>query len=115
MCDCRGVGVGDHTNTVPAVAPWWSSYRFIDLDRCLWAEVIWLWHKGVVTLNSCCGHNKVDPTILVAEESIPLMETLGYEHWENPMDAARRDGFIAKSVARVREVDGGAAKKKGGV
>lgn len=104
MCGCVNIAMGSHGNTVPVLAPWWSEYRFLTLDRCLWREIIWLWHQGVKTRNSCCGHNEADATILVAEESIGRMESLGYEHWENPLDVDRRDGFYARSVEGVERV-----------
>ena len=59
----------------------------ICIDTCIASEIGYLWHQGVETLNSCCGHMKEDPTVIVTKESIPIMEKLGYicaNKWANP-------------------------------
>ena len=56
-----------------------GEYRF-DADKCLRTEILKLWQEGVKTVASCCGHRQVLPIISVQDESVPLMEAMGYRH-----------------------------------
>lgn len=103
MCDCVNVDMGTYDNVVDITPPIWSSKSVISIDKCLFDEILDLWHFGIVTVNSCCGHNKLNPTILVSTNSIQSMRKMGYEPWENPSDKYRMDGFYAKSVERITE------------
>jgi hypothetical protein len=52
----------------------------IFVDSCIAKEIDELLKAGVITVNSCCGHNKYRGTVIVAEQSILDMERLGYKH-----------------------------------
>lgn len=70
--------------------------KTVAIDNCLIDEIKLLWSVGVVTAGCCCGHNNPKlhgSQILVEEESISLMQQLGYKHWSNPCDTTRQDGF----------------------
>lgn len=90
MCSCENIGFGTYDNTVIV--------NGIQLDRCIAKEIQHLWSNGIKTIASCCGHNKVEPSVAVSKNSIPKMESLGYEQWINPMYPYSRDFFKLKSL-----------------
>lgn len=51
----------------------------IAIDPCIEEEIKFLWSKGIATINSCCGHNKLMPSVVVLEEDEPKMRELGYQ------------------------------------
>lgn len=69
----------------------------IQVDRCLAKEVQFLndVHK-IKTIQSCCGHNKVEGWIAVSQDNIEEMEQLGYEHYVNPLYPNAREFFYPK-------------------
>jgi hypothetical protein len=77
MCKCVNVAMGSYDNQT-ALYPPFSPDKVVGIDNCLLEEIIWLWERGIVTLESCCGHNKVEGYIAVAEKSIEKMQELGY-------------------------------------
>ena len=94
-CHCINIDFGTYNNTVGMILPYdiddclmsKKKGHTIYIDTCIASEIGYLWHQGVETLNSCCGHNKGEPTVIVKKESIPIMERLGYEcakKWANP-------------------------------
>lgn len=62
MCDCENVGMGTYKNQVTIVTP---QGKVVGIDRCIVDDVIELWALGYETIASCCGHNKVRPSIVV--------------------------------------------------
>jgi hypothetical protein len=82
-------------------APGAPPRKTVCIDACLVPEIKHLWNMGIRTQGCCCGHNEIDPHILVHKDDIEKMKNLGYTHWANPMDRDRKDGFYAKSVKRV--------------
>lgn len=81
-CHCVNVAMGSYDNTVDMRTPFDLPHRddrWVVIDTCIATEIGWLWHQGVVTLNSCCGHQKIPGSVIVAEESYALMDHLGYE------------------------------------
>ena len=104
MCDCVDVEMGSYDNMVDFCPPphhLKSSKSCISMDRCIVEEIQFLWKLGIVTIESCCGHNLLDACILVSQDDIPRMRELGYEHYPNQCDLTRQDGFYAKSVDRI--------------
>ncbi|WP_195966823.1 hypothetical protein [Clostridium sp. 1001283B150210_160208_E6] len=108
MCQCVNVTFGDHTNTVRLKTPQiykdrfpkkQSEYTF--MDKCIADEVQYLWSLGIVTMASCCGHNKSDGDIAVCDEFIPKMKELGYEVMFNP--CYPDDEWLFKSKSCVLE------------
>lgn len=84
MCDCKNIDFGTYENTVGVLLPF-PTPRYpvvgtkpISLDRCIALEIIDLWNKGIETLESCCGHNKAESYVSVADMHIDAMLALGY-------------------------------------
>jgi len=96
-CHCKNVSFGDYSNTVTMIAPF-DLYDILGdkkrdntaiIDTCIATEIGYLWHQGVQTFNSCCGHQKMRPTVVIEKQSIERMKELGYElvepeGWANP-------------------------------
>lgn len=38
----------------------------VPVDACIAGAIYGLWTEGVWTLGSCCGHNKVNPSVVLA-------------------------------------------------
>ena len=49
------------------------------IDRCIAFEVMWINERGVTTLGSCCGHNKLPPLLSTGPNGGVAMVALGYE------------------------------------
>lgn len=75
MCHCINIDFGTYANATAIKTP---TGKIADIDNCILDEVRNLWAKGVITHESCCGHNKAAGYIAVASESIPRMLELGY-------------------------------------
>lgn len=77
MCTCKNVSFGSYDVTIPV---WYDDRkRVVDIDVCIVLEVISLWKKGIVTIESCCGHNKTTGYIAVDESSVDKMIELRYK------------------------------------
>lgn len=76
-CHCRGVDFGTYKNVVSMKTP---EGEWVCIDTCIATEIGYLWHQGVKTLNSCCGHGKLEPSVVVDEGSIEKMRELGYQN-----------------------------------
>jgi len=63
-----------------------------EIDNCVLPELKILWSQGIKTIESCCGHNKSNGYIAVADESIQQMQTLGY------VEETRKNLFYPKST-----------------
>jgi len=83
MCKCIDIEIGSHETQITLLAPSWSSKKYIAVDACLKEEILFLWKNGVITDNSCCGHNKISGFIIVAKESEKIMKALGYKSFVN--------------------------------
>lgn len=92
--DMTSVKIPDNI-TLRYNAPGRAVRESVAIDTCLVPEIKFLWALGIETTGCCCGHGIEEGQILVAKKDIPKMEVLGYEHWENPMDPERKDGFVA--------------------
>lgn len=110
MCNCKNIDFGSKENydqqILVEIPPHMENYRNkrlaeglssqISIDPCIYAEIKELWSKGIITYGSCCGHNKVESIVNVAEESIEKMIEMGYV--QNHIDATRKDTFKLKSA-----------------
>ena len=94
MCDCVNVEIGSYANSVYMVYPF--NGKWVDIDRCIADEILWLWAQGIRTEASCCGHNKVEPWIGVLPEYANQMRLLGYK--EYPYCSVEPPSFYPKSV-----------------
>lgn len=45
-----------------------TSRDTVCIDACIVDDIRKLWSAKVVTLNSCCGHNKVAPSIVLEDQ-----------------------------------------------
>lgn len=79
-CHCQGVNFGSYGNQVSMRHP---SGEWVCIDCCIATEIADLWHEGVNTLGSCCGHRKFAPNVVVAKESYQKMAELGYQSKTN--------------------------------
>lgn len=89
MCDCVNVEFGSYDNQVEVAAP---SFMLgfgegcvevrptLCIDTCILPEIKDLWSNGIITLGCCCGHNKQDGLVGVAERCIEAMRGLGYKN-----------------------------------
>ncbi|UTU09683.1 hypothetical protein CcrBL47_gp398 [Caulobacter phage BL47] len=93
MCGCVNVEMGSYANQEARVAP---GGGLVGIDRCLLDEVEMLWRLGIVTVESCCGHNVAAPYIAVAQGHEPLMRALGYQL--DPRLEDRPEIFVPKSL-----------------
>lgn len=76
MCTCKDIEFGSYEATIPV---WYDDLkRVVGLDVCIALEVISLWKQGIVTIESCCGHNKTIGYIAVDECCNNKMIDLGY-------------------------------------
>jgi hypothetical protein len=50
----------------------------IFVDGCIKDEILWLLNHGIQTVNSCCGHGKCEPNVLINNESVVDIQKLGY-------------------------------------
>jgi hypothetical protein len=72
MCNCYSYN-GDISlegKTPQVVMPppeSWNHGRDICIDACISETIGHVWRSGIYTLNSCCGHGKDDPTIIVEQ------------------------------------------------
>lgn len=78
ICHCENVDFGSYSNQVLMRTP---LGELVGIDTCIATEIGYLWHQGVETLNSCCGHGKLLSTVVVAKESVERMKDLGYKNW----------------------------------
>jgi hypothetical protein len=79
VCSCVGIEFGSYDAAIPMRT---AQGRMVAVDVCIATEIGRLWMHGVVTVGSCCGHGQMQPTVVVAAESIPKMRELGYENWK---------------------------------
>ncbi|AXQ69408.1 hypothetical protein HOU02_gp317 [Caulobacter phage CcrBL9] len=93
MCGCVNVEMGSYANQEERWAP---TGRLVGIDRCLLDEIEGLWRLGVVTVESCCGHNQASGYIAVASGHEPIMRAMGYQ--PDPRVPDRVDLFSPKSL-----------------
>lgn len=80
-CHCKNVDFGTYDNQVSMKNPYGKRKNgWISVDTCIATVIGYLWHNGIETLNSCCGHKKLPPTVIVSENSVNKMKNLGYKN-----------------------------------
>lgn len=72
--------------------------NIVCVDTCIATEIGYLWHQGVMTLNSCCGHKKLKPSVVVTIESIKKMHELGYEEADIKCARPKQTFEIGKKI-----------------
>lgn len=97
MCSCVDIPMGSYANQEQVQLPWsWTDPDWVGIDRCILDEIEGLWRIGVMTIESCCGHNVTPGYIAVRAADIPLMHGLGYKI--DPALTDRPEIFLPKSV-----------------
>jgi len=85
QCFCEDVDYQTYKHVVAMKAPfevsWKTGDNTVPIDVCIATEIAELWHKGVETINSCCGHNKSDSNVIVDEENLRKMKELAYKKY----------------------------------
>lgn len=79
-CKCKNSYFGDGKNKTTLLLP---SNKYATIDKCIVETLKYLWLNNVTTLNSCCGHNILKPSVIVDEYSIKKMFLLGYKAYIN--------------------------------
>ena len=49
-------------------------HKKVSIDYCIAFVIIQLWKKGIYTLGSCCGHNKVNPSVILSNNKLMALE-----------------------------------------
>lgn len=87
-CRCHSYNweIGEEKNVV-VDAPHWSEKKRICLDACIADTIKELWKRGIITLGSCCGHNKATPDVIVCESQGPnavlaILSEIDPRDWE---------------------------------
>ena len=75
-CHCENIKFGTYDNVVTMRHP---SGKLVCIDTCIATEIGWLWHQGINTINSCCGHKKIPSTVIVDKKDYDKMDDLGYK------------------------------------
>lgn len=78
MCNCRSYNweIGEKPEVVLTPPPCLGITRCdgepkekISIDACIANVIGHLWHNGIITLGCCCGHDKLDPSIILEQSS----------------------------------------------
>ncbi len=105
MCDCENVGFGTFGQpNQNRTAVETCMGRIQEIDNCILAELQYLWKYHIITFASCCGHNKVNGSIIVDESEINKMKLMGYvqaDIWPGKRKFHEEEStwFYTKSVA----------------
>lgn len=84
VCLCVDVEPQTYTHTVSMVNPFGVTRPIVDIDVCIATTVAELWHQGIPTFGSCCGHGDDEAWVNVDEESYAKMRQLGWRQDTNP-------------------------------
>jgi hypothetical protein len=76
MCDCKSYngfnGTHDGAAEIVLQKPAWSDKENgICVDACIAEAIKMLWQNNVVTMGCCCGHNKINPNVVISESEDP--------------------------------------------
>lgn len=105
-CICDNVEFGTYAHTVSMKCPFIErNDGWVTIDVCIATEIAELWHKGVKTLNSCCGHQKLRSSVIVSKEYEPVMIGLGYAYTTLENDHLE---FFLNSGTSVQQLKQGA-------
>jgi hypothetical protein len=74
-CSCVDIPMGSYARSVEVVGP---DGALVHCDACMVPELSDLWRRGIRTIASCCGHNRVLGFVAVRAEHDAQMVALGY-------------------------------------
>jgi hypothetical protein len=74
QCGCWSYNKDDGDPEKPEVAlprPSWSERTsdVIMVDACIAETVKAIWDAGIITLSSCCGHGRSEPSLVIGQSS----------------------------------------------
>lgn len=76
VCNCYSYNwcVGETPEVVLKVPQFLKPYigkerETICVDACIENDILLLWEKEIVTLNSCCGHNRIEASLVLQENA----------------------------------------------
>ena len=99
MCDCINIEFGTFGQpNQNRTAVMTCLNKMQEIDNCILDELKYLWKYHIITLASCCGHNKINGSIIVDEGSIGVMKQLGYVGAEKP------NWFYPKSISITNKI-----------
>lgn len=89
---CKESEIGSHDCNVL------TPYGFC-CDVCLYDEIVLLNELGITTRGSCCGHNRLEPFIQVADDDVQKMKDLRYtllevDEYGNGINAFKPHSFL---------------------
>ena len=93
-CTCpEGTQVQTYSNSYSVEKPF-GRRNLVNIDKCIYDEILCLWGLGIETTGCCCGHHgKASAFIGVIDEHIPKMKELGYRVQHNPCRPKDEDQF----------------------
>jgi hypothetical protein len=78
-CTCINIDFGTYERTVGMRCPLIErNDGWVCIDICIARAIAEMWALGIKTLNSCCGHGKLKPTVIVAPEAVRMAWMHGY-------------------------------------
>lgn len=86
-CFCENVDYQTYDHVVGMKKPFKEGWdrEVVPIDVCIATEIAELWYKGIITLNSCCGHQKSHSSVIVPKSEVKKMIKLGYtDHYLAP-------------------------------
>lgn len=93
MCNCINVNFGTFGQpNQNRTAVMTCLGKVQEIDNCILDELILLWIHGIMTIASCCGHNKINGSIIVDHPFIDWMKQHGY------VESEKKNWFYPKSV-----------------
>jgi len=115
-CDCRSYNltVGS-TPEVILMPPDWSDKQDVGIcvDACIADVVQEIWRIGLITLGSCCGHNRYSPSIIIPEDCdiytyFDVIEGLdnrkwSVQRWENVLRTYYRGSLCDPLLEEVND------------
>lgn len=76
-CNCHSYNreSGEAPNVILPVPEHIRAYtdgrETVCIDACIADTIKYLWLRGLPTLNSCCGHNDMEPSVIIPQECEP--------------------------------------------
>lgn len=71
MCDCLSTNwqIGEVENVVLDAGEHFefAQKELVCVDACIVEQITMLWANAIWTENSCCGHNRINPSVVIGE------------------------------------------------
>lgn len=68
-CNCHSYNwdIDEDKEEILQLPKWCGVDKKVSIDKCIAPVIKHLWEHHVYTINSCCGHNRTFPTIILGE------------------------------------------------